>query len=333
MNDMKIIFDLRNVGLGNNGGSTTLIKSGNALVELGHEVYFLDSMHNMNTWTPLKAEHIQGVIPDADAIIATGYKSVACTLSAPESCGIKMHWIRGWETWQMPEPQIVEKILKVPTRKLVNSMGLRDKLAEYGVLSYIIRPGYDFGELYPTGFRDKEHDNVVLGGLFHNKHRVIKRVAWLFDAYRELKKQGFKVELHLMGAEKPPLLKDVKYIRQPDIKQKLDFYNGIDIWLATAMQEGLHMPPAEAMLTECPVVSTKAKLSGTQDYITDGVTGLAANNNLDSFINNIQWLCKNPKMREGLGKLGRKRILEIGDRQYNMKCLVNLIEGINNGSI
>jgi glycosyltransferase involved in cell wall biosynthesis len=330
---MKIIFYLRSVGLGKNGGSTTLIKSGNALVELGHEVYFIDRGRNMNTWVPLKAEHIRGKIPDADAIIATGYKSVPHTISAPARCGIKMHWIRGYETWQMPEPQIVEKIFKAPTIKLVNSIGLQRKLKKCGSDSYLVRPGYDLEELYPTGFRDRKHDTIVLGGLFHNKHRVIKRVAWLFDAYRELKKQGYKVELHLMGAEKSSLLKDVKYIRQPDIKQKLDFYNSIDIWLATAMQEGLHMPPAEAMLTECPVVSTKAELSGTQDYITDGVTGLAANNNLDSFINNIKWLCKNQKIREGLGKLGRKRILEIGDRQYNMQKLVDLIEGIKNGNI
>jgi len=40
---MDIIFDLRNVGLGNNGGSLTLIKSGNTLQEMGHCVCFIDS--------------------------------------------------------------------------------------------------------------------------------------------------------------------------------------------------------------------------------------------------------------------------------------------------
>ena len=329
---MRIIFDLRSVGLGNNGGSTTLIKSGNALVELGHKVYFIDSGRNQHIWTSLKAKHMvikkSIKIPDADIIIATGYKSVRHTISAPVRCGVKMHWLRAYETWQGAESWIVEKILKAPTIKLVNSIGLQRKLKKYGMDSYIVRPGYDLEELYPTGFRNREHDNIVLGGLFHNKHRVIKRVSWLFDAYRELKKRGFKVELHLMGAEKPPDFKDVVYVRQPDIKQKLEFYNGIDIWLATAMQEGLHMPPAEAMLTECPVISTKAELSGTQDYITDGLTGIASNNNLDAFITNIQWLCKNPKIREDLGKTGRKRILEIGDRQTNMKKFVDLVKEI-----
>ena len=35
-----------------------------------------------------------------------------------------------------------------------------------------------------------------------------------------------------MGAEKPPKIKDIVYVKQPDIKQKLEFYNGIDIWKA-----------------------------------------------------------------------------------------------------
>ena len=90
---MKIIFDLRAVGLGNNGGSSTLVKSGNTLVDLGHEVTFVDHMRNMHTWTPLEAKHKivkrdLSRLPSADIIIATGYKSVAHTIRAPKRCGI-----------------------------------------------------------------------------------------------------------------------------------------------------------------------------------------------------------------------------------------------------
>ena len=54
---MRIVFDLRKVGLGNNGGSFTLIKSGNTLVDMGHDVTFVDSGKNQHTWVPLKANH------------------------------------------------------------------------------------------------------------------------------------------------------------------------------------------------------------------------------------------------------------------------------------
>ena len=132
---MIILFDLRNVGLGNNGGSLTLIKSGNTLQDMGLEVYFIDSGKNKHTWEKLECEHIiaskNGHIPDADFIIATGYKSVAKTVSTPGRCGHKAHWIRGWETWQYPPKKIVAYVLKAPTIKLVNSLGLKRKLKTF----------------------------------------------------------------------------------------------------------------------------------------------------------------------------------------------------------
>ena len=53
---MIITFDLRSVGLGNNGGSLTLIKSGNTLQDMGHEIYFIDSGKNKHTWEKLEVD-------------------------------------------------------------------------------------------------------------------------------------------------------------------------------------------------------------------------------------------------------------------------------------
>ena len=166
---MKIIFDLRKVGLGPNGGSLTLIKSGNALHDLGHEVTFIDSMRNQNKWEKLKPKHIiirnEKQIPDSDAIIATGYKSVVPVLQAPKRCGTKFIYIRAWETWQMKPNQINERILKQPIHKIVNSICLHNKLLHYKCPSDIIRPGYDFEYLFPRSIR--QFNSVpVIGGLY-----------------------------------------------------------------------------------------------------------------------------------------------------------------------
>ena len=168
---MRIIFDLRNVGLGNNGGSSTIVNSANTLHRLGQQVYIIDSFPNKHTWTKLEANHIlakQNVdqIPDADFIIATGYKSVSPTIKAPSRCGIKMHWIRGWETWQMPEDEIVKRVLQAKTIKLVNGIGLQNKLKQYKCKSYIVRPGYDIENYKPLGYRENR-DEVILGGLYN----------------------------------------------------------------------------------------------------------------------------------------------------------------------
>ena len=302
---MRIIFDLRNVGLGPNGGSLTLIKSGNTLHDMGHEVYFIDSGKNQNNWEPLKPPHIRvkrvAQIPDADMIIATGYKSVGPTVQAPERCGIKAHWIRAWETWQMPPKKIVEKVLKAPTLKMVNSICLEKELQRYGFSSYIVRPGYDFEHLFPRSIR-QFNPTPIIGGLFRaGIHGQRKRTQWLFDTVKTLRIQGVDFKFWLYGSEKDPGGCD-RYLRQPTMEQKNDFYNYVDLWMAPTMSEGLHLPPAEAGLTGCPCVSTDAPLSGTQDYVIHQKTGYVAKNNLKSFIDAVDMMIHNPGPRRKYGQ-------------------------------
>jgi glycosyltransferase involved in cell wall biosynthesis len=336
---MRILFDLRKVGLGNNGGSSTLVKSGNTLVEMGHEIYFIDSMRNQHKWTPLKAKHLivnhdDSRIPDADFIIATGYKSVGTTINAPERCGRKVHWIRAWEHWQMRDQAIVDQVLKVPTIKLVNSICLKKKLKKYGFDSYIIYPGYDFGELYPKHIRGKGSE-VIIGGLYREGvHGQRKRTGWLFEVARKLKTRDKNIKFWLFGSEQKPVDFMIdNYLRSPTPSKKNNFYNMIDIWMAPTMSEGLHLPPAEAMLTECPVIATKAELSGVQDYIIEDETGVLSENDLHSFIQDVEYLYKHKETRLRLGKAGREKILEIGDRRKNMQNLIDLFERIKDENI
>ena len=241
---MKIIFDLRKVGLGNNGGSSTLVKSGNTLVEMGHEIFFVDSMPNKHTWTKLKAEHIRigtkdnTKLPDADFIIATGYKSVGPTMRAPGRCGHKAHWIRAWEHWQVEDRAIVENVLKAKTIKLVNSICLRDKLKSHGFESHIIRPGYDFDALFPKNIRHK-NKKIIFGGLYREGvHGQRKRTTWLFETMRHMKTKYRDVELWLFGSESRPNRGLIdNYLRSPSMKDKNDFYNRVNIWMAQTMSE------------------------------------------------------------------------------------------------
>lgn len=329
---MKITFDLRNVGLGNNGGSFTLVKSANTLVDMGHEVIFADSGKNQHTWVKLKAQHKivrqKRNLPFADFIIATGYKSVPETATAPDFAGKKFHWIRGWETWQYGEDDIINKVLKAPTTKLVNGLCLQNKLKSLGFDSYLIRPGYDFDKLKPLKIK-KDPNVVILGGLNkQGRHANSKRTAWILETAKVLKrKYGKKIQLWMFGMDALPSTTVVDhYVKNPTAEQKNSIYNHADIWLATSMLEGLHMPPAEAMITECPVVGTNAEMSGTIDYLQDLKTGIVTNNDIFSFMKGVEELVKNDKLRQKLGKNARIRILEIGNRRNNMEVLINLFE-------
>lgn len=321
---MRIIFDLRNTGLGNQGGSATLVNCANTLVELGYEVYVVDSMKNQHTWTPLLAKHMIDRLPDADVIIATGYQSVRATVKAPTRCGVKFHYIRAWETWQMPEQAIVKNILQQPTIKIVNGIGLQKKLKSYNIDSKIIRPGYDLEDFYPEIEKTSPPISIILGGVYRaGKFANIKRTGWIFRVASEIKKKIKNVELWMFGTEPNPKNSVIdKYFRSPSKEDKQYFYNMVDIFLAPTQQEGLHIPPAEAMLTKCAVVGTNAELSGMQDYLIHEVTGLVSDNNFQSFSTNVERLVINEKFRKDLGINGRMKILLIGDRKRNMKKMV-----------
>jgi len=329
---MEIIFDLRNVGLGNNGGSLTLIKSANILQDMGHGVYFIDNGKNKHTWVALEVEHIisndNDYIPNADVIIATGYKSVAKTVSAPDRCGLKVHWIRGWETWQFQPKKIVSYILEAPTVKLVNSIGLKKMLKYYNFKSEIIRPGYDLDELYPQKIKRKTN-SFILGGLYtRGKHERIKRTHWVLETFKYLKQKYGNISLWMFGNDLIPKGVIDNYIHRPTPDAKQYFYNNIDLWLSPAIQEGLHMPPAEAMMTGCPVVGVDAELSGTHDYLINGITGIVSENRLEEFISNAEKLYLNSEMRQDMGKRARLKIEELGSREDNMNKLINYIDGL-----
>lgn len=327
---MRILFNLINVGLGDNGGSSTLIKSANMIIKLGHKVIFIDSGKNQHTWTRLKAEHKiikkTNNIPDADIVIATGFKSWDHTFKLPERCGTKVIWLRGWETWQAPENQLIYLLKNPSCFPIVNSEGLQNKLLKYKIKSKLIRPGNDFNGLYPLNIRGQE--KIILGGLYHTKHNT-KRSDWILQAAHILKKKFNNIQLHMFGTSPNPKLPIIdKYVQKPDLLNKNIFFNKIDIFLSPSKLEGLHIVPQEAMATGCPIVGTNAELSGTQDYLFHERNGLVAENNFESFLNYIILLIKDKQLRSNLGSHTVEDVKKLGNRRKNMRKMVIYLEGI-----
>jgi glycosyltransferase involved in cell wall biosynthesis len=229
----------------------------------------------------------------------------------------------------MDEARIVKQVLAAPLIKLVNSICLQKKLKHYDVPSYIIRPGYDFGQIFPKDIRGGS-ENIIIGGLYREGvHGRRKRTQWLVETARTLKTRNKNIKFWLFGSETGPqgFMCD-HYVRSPSIDQKNIFYNNVDIWMAPTMSEGLHLPPAEAMMTECPVVATDAELSGTQDYTIQYETGIVSNNDLKSFIECVKLLIEDEPLRLKLGKAARKKVLSLGDRKDNMEKLIEYFMGI-----
>lgn len=328
---MRILFNLLGTGLGNNGGSLTIVKSANTLAKLGHDVKVIDGGPNKMTWVKLEVPHVIvrdiAEIPDADAIIGTGINSLLST----ELCKVKrkVMWIRGWELWKVSTEENLALMLQSSKAvKVVNSLCLRKKLASFGIESTIIRPGFDFDEIFPLDIRKDHYPTVVIGGLYNQgSKRKTKRTEWIFQTYAALRSSNLTVELAMFGSEgTPSFSSSFVFLRNPTTAQKNVLYNRVDIWLAPSELEGLHVAPGEAMLTGCPVVSTAAEMSGTQDYLVDRVTGLVSLNDLDDFIYCVKELAQDPVMRQELGRNAIDKVRSLGSREENMKKFAQLLE-------
>lgn len=329
---MRILFDLRNVGLGNNGGSRTIVRSANTIKNLGYDVKIIDSSKPSYTWDKIDVPHLvvktSKEVPDADAIIATGVGSVPTTLLAPESSGKKFWYIRGWETWNVNEQKLINYILNPSMTNIVNGLCLQEKLNSYKVKSHLIRPGYDFDEVFFTNNR-KNNDRITLGGLlnFGNKRKT-KRSEWIMSVYYNLVKEGYPINIEVYGCEKHPMGCINNYFHNPTIEQKNRIYNDVDIWLSPTSLEGLHIAAAEAMLTQCCVIGTSAPMSGTKDYLINGKTGLITGDYFISFYNCVKSILDKKDVREELGKAGMEKVKSLGSREENMLKFVNLIENL-----
>lgn len=325
---MKIVFNIK-TGLGLNGGSITVISCANTLSELGHEVIVVDRMKNQCIGFPLKVEHkiIKNIneFPECDIVIATDYKSVDSTLKIPyNKCKLKVHYMRAWESWVMSEKKIIDNILKTSLIKIVNGICLKNKLEKYNIDSYLIRPGNDINDFNNLNIRNK--NKIIIGGLYHIKHKT-KNSNLIVEIANKLKKKYKNIKLYMFGTPNNPnnIIID-KYLKQPSIKEKNEFYNEIDIWLATSELESLHIVPQEALLSGCCVIGNNSEMNGTKDYLIDKETGLLCSNNKNDFVKKIELLINNKELRNKLSEKGRKKIIELGSRKENMKGFIKLME-------
>jgi len=319
-------------GISNNGGSRTLIRSANIIQKLGHNIKILnDTLNHSYNWdkvnVPILTPKNIKDIPDADVIIATGYGSWEKTLNLPDRCGKKFIWVRGWEIWNTNETNIVKILSNENFNIIVNSICLQNKLKEFNIDSKIIRPGYDFDEIFPLNIR-KNSDSIIIGALYSKgQKRSNKRVNWIFETIKNIKKDK-KVCLVMFGGEGNPANNNPVdlFVANPTHQRKNEIYNQCDIWLAPTKNDSLHLPPAEAMQTECCIIGTDAPMNGMKDYLTNTETGLISENNIEDFETRIRLAINEPNLREELGKNAREKILSLGTREQNMNKLINYLE-------
>jgi len=305
---LRIVFNGKGCGFGNNGGSHTLIQSAKYLAKLGAHVT-LYGVYKY-TWEE-KPDGVRiiphGKIPTCDVIVATGQSTVPSTL-AHKRCLKKYWWVRGHEVWSTSEKQLNEYYRKIPC--MANSKWLKEYIERVSKNNcHLQYQGVDF-DLWKDE-KPWEEREFLIGGLYSSRHKT--KNHWMLE---ELEKKGHSVTM---------LNRDIK---SPTFEQQKDWYNNIKYWVSTSTLEGLHNPPMEAGLCGCALLTNSHPRNGTSDYDLFSYkydTEDAQEDKVEE-ISQIVRSCP-AEIVKPFKSLGPKHIKEtIGSREENMKKMLEIFK-------
>lgn len=303
---MRIVFNLHNVGLGNNGGSRTIIRCAETLGRLGEEVILFSNIKSRYSWhIPENVTFVNcNDSPKSDIVIATGHGSVQ---SVCESIAkIKLYYLRGYEVW-ITKPQCLISHYK-KLKCIVCSEWLYNMLKKHNINATLLYPGLDFEWFYDLDYKRKG-----IGGLYSDRHTTKRHNDVITIA-------------NAIGCDLSMLNRDIKHASSDQARK---WYNGLKVWFAPTELEGLHNPPMEAALCGCALVCTDHPKSGMSDYAIHSKTAMVyPARNLEIAAKYIRILLKDEDMRKELNvnmvNLLRSKICS---RETNMQKFLNFCRG------
>lgn len=309
---MRIVFNGKDCGFGNNGGSHTLIQSAKYLAKLGAHVT-LYGVYKY-TWEE-KPDGVRiiphGKIPTCDVIVATGQSTVPSTL-AHKRCLKKYWWVRGHEVWSTKESQLIRYYRDIPC--MANSLWLKNFIQEKtGKKVHLQYQGIDF-DLWKDE-KPWEDREIQVGGLYSTRHKTKNH-----RLLEHLETRGFSVKM---------LNRDIK---NPTYEQQKDWYNNIKVWVSCSTLEGFHNPPVEAGMCGCALVGNTWYQNGTDDYMdggknceryspTNGDYQPGMEDAVRRYLNNPEYaISHNKRLQESIKT-------KIGSREENMKKMLEIFNG------
>ncbi|HEV8585220.1 MAG TPA: glycosyltransferase family 4 protein, partial [Methylomirabilota bacterium] len=212
-------------------------------------------------------------LPDGDVVLATAWQSASVAADAPARCGAKFYLVQHYESLYHGAPEAVDATYRLPLRKIVISSWLADVMFEkFGVACEVLVTPVDRTLFHRVNARVKTSRPRVL--MLHHEY-AWKGVADGLEAVARVRPRV--PGLHLVGfGVKPPRepLPYGEFHANPRQDSLAALYSGCDIYLCPSWDEGLGMPPMEAMA--CGAALVTYDNGGCRDYARDGETALVA---------------------------------------------------------
>ena len=221
-------------------------------------------------WVPRWEEN---ALPEADAILATAWQSAPVVAGAPARCGMKFYLVQHYESLYHGAPEVVDATYRLPLRKVVISTWLADIMREkFGAPSDVLVTPVDRALFHRVEVAVATSRPRVL--MLHHEYEW-KGVADGLEAVRRVRARVAGLRLVGFGVRPPrERLPYDEFHADPPQEALATLYSGCDIYLCPSWDEGLGMPPMEAMA--CGTALVTYDNGGSRDYARDGETALVA---------------------------------------------------------
>ena len=287
---MKITFLCPHLRIA--GGVRAILTYADRLTAEGHQVdvvvpakshgraFWRSLVHAGPDWIPgFRAKVVwvdrwrPSALPDGDALVATAWQSAAAVADAPARCGRKFYFVQHYESLYHGQTETVDATYRLPLRKIVISTWLRDVMRErFACEADVLVTPVDPMLFHAVPVTVATSRPRVL--MLHHDY-AWKGTADGFESVARVKRRV--PGLHLVGfgvtAPKGPAGYDEFHADPPQDKLAA-LYSGCEIYLCPSWDEGLGMPPMEAMA--CGAALVTYDNGGCRDYALDGATALVA---------------------------------------------------------
>jgi glycosyltransferase involved in cell wall biosynthesis len=321
--DLKITFLVPHLRIA--GGVRAILTYADRLAGRGHEVTLVVPAQGRITsawrnrrgrgpeWMPGLRARVEWVgrwaadtLPDGDVIVATAWQSAAVVAGAGGRCGAKFYLVQHYESLYHGDPAAVDATYRLPLAKVVISTWLRD----------IMRERFDAeAEVLVTPV-DRELFHRVPVDVTTSRPRVLMlhhEYAWkgVADGLAAVERVRPQVPgLRLVGfGVRPPrrALPYDEFHANPPQRELAALYSGCDIYLCPSWDEGLGMPPMEAMA--CGAALVTYDNGGCRDYARDGDTALVApRRDVEALAAALARVATDPPLRVRLAAAGAARV-------------------------
>jgi glycosyltransferase involved in cell wall biosynthesis len=303
------------------GGVRAILTYADRLAARGHEVTLLvpargavrAAWRNARgagaAWMPRLRARVRWVsrwrpeaLPEGDAIVATAWQSAPVAAAAPARSGVPFYLVQHYESLYHGAPAQVDATYRLPLRKIVISTWLADIMRErFGAPAAVVVTPVD-AELFhrvPRARRDAGPRVLML----HHEY-AWKGVADGLEAVRRVKARVPALRLVGFGIKPPRGVSPYdEFHANVDQSELAGLYSGCDIYLCPSWDEGLGMPPMEAMA--CGAALVTYDNGGSRDYARDGDTALVARRrDIDDLAAKLERMATDGALRERLATAG-----------------------------